>query len=110
MPRMNPNRPHAGIRPAVPAEDPRIRQEEQDKRLAYTHRLISCVHCEELGDKTAMIYGQRGHDPTRPHHPHCYLAHYGFTCATFLPSPDRGKFRLCDFSATQLREMAKVPR
>lgn len=62
-------------------------------------------HCNGVGDGTQMIHGSRGHDAGLRIHTACYVQRYGFEAVKELPKAERDKFRMCDLTLQQMRQL-----
>jgi len=60
-----------------------------------------CYGCGGIGHKDHMVQGQW--------HTKCFRAEYGLIGVLQLPSAERGKFRLCDLSRSDMKRMLALP-
>ena len=70
-------------------------------------RLRPCVLCNGFGDRDEMIVPSLGSEER--FHTQCYIEACGFDAALRLPTSERGKFRLCDVTWQQARQLSNTP-
>jgi hypothetical protein len=77
-----------------------------DKVTAHAVRgFRPCFHCKGVGHKDHMVLGEHGHDADGYFHTRCYVERYEFSSVLALSARNRGMFRLCDLSKSQMRQL-----
>jgi hypothetical protein len=80
--------------------EPRVDNVDGPCLAHAVRRLCACAHCKGLGDKEQMISILIAR-----YHTKCFREKFGFKAVLELPLHSNGKFRLCDLTTYEMREL-----